>query len=283
MSANTVSQKEKAKQLAALHNGTRILVLPNAWDAASARLFEEAGLPVVATTSAGLANSLGYPDGQYAPLDEVLFVVRRIVQTVRVPVTVDIEAGYGSDSVESVVRTIEAVLDTGAVGFNLEDAEPGTGALADVNLQIEKIQALRALATERDIPFVINARTDAYHLQGLGEDEKFRMAVERANAYRAAGADCLFVPFVTYPETIARLAESINGPLNVLAMPGTPPAGALEVMGVRRVSSGSGPNRATLALVREIARELLNEGTYRSFTERSIPYVELNALFKRGE
>jgi 2-methylisocitrate lyase-like PEP mutase family enzyme len=274
----SATQQEKAVQFRALHAGPRILVLPNAWDAISARLYEDAGFPAVATTSAGVAVALGYPDGQYAPREEVLFVVRRIARTVQVPVSADIEAGYGAHSVEEVVRTVQGVLEAGAVGINLEDAADAENALVDIGLQVEKVQALRALADAQGVPLVINARTDAFHLPHLDAAEKLRMAVERANAYRQAGADCLFVPFVSDAPTIAALARAIDSPLNILPMPGTPPVAELERLGVRRVSVGSGPHRATLALVRRIAQELRDRGTYASFMETAIPYAEVNAL-----
>jgi 2-methylisocitrate lyase-like PEP mutase family enzyme len=275
----TISQAQKAERFRALHAGPRILVLPNAWDAASARLYEDAGFPAVGTSSAGVANALGYADGQQAPREEVLFVASRIAQTVQVPVTVDIEAGYGAHAVAEVVYTVRGVLEAGAVGINLEDAAFGASTLVDIGLQIEKIKALRALGDEVGVPLVINARTDAFHLEALDAATRFRLAVERANAYREAGADCLFVPFITTAATLADLVQAIDGPLNVLAMPGTPDVAELGRMGVRRVSVGSGPHRATLALVRRIAHELRDQGTYRSIMEQAIPYPEVNALF----
>ena len=276
------SQQEKAQTFRALHTGAHILVLPNAWDVASARIFEKAGFTAVATTSAGVANSLGYSDGQYAPRDEVLFVVRRIAQSVQVPVTADIEAGYGVNSVEEVLTTVRGVLEAGAVGINLEDSDGDVnGTLVEVGLQVEKIKAIREVAASEGVPLVINARTDAFHLARLDRADQFALAVERANAYRAAGADCLFTPFVTDAITIATLIKEVNGPLNILAMPGTPSVAELEQMGVKRVSVGAGPFRATLALVQRIARELHEQGTYRAFLDNAMPYAEANALFTR--
>lgn len=274
----STTQQEKAERFRALHLGPRMLVLPNAWDAASARIFESEGFPAVATTSAGVANTLGYPDGQYAPREEVLFLVRRIAATVQVPVTADIEAGYGANSVEEVVKTVRGVLEAGAVGVNLEDAAREKSALVDVGLQVEKIQALRALAGTFGVPLVINARTDAFNIPSLSASEKFATAVKRANAYRAAGADCLFVPFVVDEPTIAGLVKTIDGPLNILPMAGAPPIAELERLGVRRVSTGSGPCRACLALARRIARELRDQGTYHAIMDQTIPYAEVNAL-----
>jgi 2-methylisocitrate lyase-like PEP mutase family enzyme len=275
-----MDQGERAVRLRALHAGLRILVLPNAWDAASARIFEAAGFPAVATTSAGVANCLGYADGEYAPREEVLFMVRRIAATVEVPVTADVEAGYGANSVEEVVKTAQGVLEAGAVGLNLEDSADNTGTvLTQIGLQVEKIRAIRAVGDAAGIPIVINARTDAFHLPDVTTEERFVLAVERANAYRAAGADSLFVPFVTDAAIIAKLVQAIDGPVNILALPGTPPVAELEQLGVRRVSVGSGPNRATLAIVRRIAHELRDHGTYNAITEQTIPYAEVNQLF----
>ena len=276
-----LTQAEKAAQFRALHTGSSILVLPNAWDAVSARLFEDAGFPAIGTTSAGVANTLGYPDGQAAPREEVLFLVRRIAQTVQVPVTADIEAGYGTNSVAEVVKTVQGVLDAGAVGINLEDAADEADALTDLGLQVEKIKAVRALADSRSVPLVINGRTDAFHLSPLDTEARFALAVERLNAYRDAGADSLFAPFLTDGVIIARLARAVNGPLNILATPGTPSVAELARLGVRRVSVGSGPNRATLALTRRIAHELRNQGTYTAFMEQTIPYAEVNQLLTR--
>ncbi len=272
------TQREKAIAFRELHDGPRILVLPNAWDAISARIFEAAGFPAVGTTSAGVANVLGYRDGEFAPREEVLFLVRRIASTVQIPVTADIEAGYGADSVEEVVKTVQGVLDAGAVGINLEDSAYEATELIDKGLQIEKIRAVRALGESAGVPIVINARTDAFHLSNLSAAEQFALAVERANAYREAGADCLFVPFVTDATVIGDLAKAINGPLNILALPGAPPVSALAVLGVGRVSVGAGPHRATLALTRKIAEELRDHGTYESITAETIPYPEVNAL-----
>lgn len=277
------SQQEKAETLQAQHTGEHILVLPNAWDVASARIFEEIGFGAVATTSAGVANSLGYPDGQYAPRDEVLFVVRRIAQSVQVPVTADIEAGYGANSVDEVLTTVRGVLEAGAVGINLEDSDGDVnGTLVEVGLQVKKIKAIRELAASKGIPLVINARTDAFHLAHLDRAGQFALAVERANAYRETGADCLFTPFVSDASTIAALVKAVDGPLNILAMPGTLPVAALEQMGVKRVSVGAGPFRATLALVQRIARELHEQGTYCAFLDEAMPYAEANNLFARN-
>lgn len=268
-----MTQQEKANTLRALHQGPRILVLPNAWDVATARVFEEAGFPAIATTSAGIANALGYPDGGGISRDEMLEVVGRIARAVQVPVTADVEAGYGDP-----VATAKAVVAAGAVGMNLENVvgeNPDT--LADLAAQTAIIRAIRDLK----LPLVLNARNDIY-LANIGDPAtRFSRTVERLNAYREAGADCLFAPGVRDPEIIAALAKEVRGPLNILATAGAPPVAELERMGVARMSVGSGPARAALGLVRRIAFELRDHGTFSSMLDGQIPYAEINAMLRR--
>ena len=268
-----MSLSEKAAQLRALHHGPSILVLPNAWDAASARVIEDAGFPAIATTSAGVAFSLGYPDGQRVSRAEMLGAIRRIASAVRVPVTADIEAGYG-ETPEAVAETIRGVVEAGAVGVNLEDSwECDRGpVLADLALQQERIRAARDAAS---IPLVINARTDVF-LRRLGDEAE---AVRRLNAYLKAGADCAFPILVREPAVIARLVGAIAGPVNILAGPGAPSIPELHRLGVARVSFGSALMRAALGLTRRIANELKSSGTYGSFPEDAIPSPEANRLF----
>jgi 2-methylisocitrate lyase-like PEP mutase family enzyme len=271
--------KEKAALFRKLHDRARLLVLPNAWDAASARVFEEAGFPAIATTSAGIAASLGYPDGERISRGEMAKAVARIAKAVRVPVSADFEAGYGPIP-KAVRQTVEAALEAGAVGMNLEDA---TGdrvrPLFDPEVQAERIRAARDAAG--DAGFFINARTDVYLLEVGAEAARFDRTVRRAKAYLEAGADGIFVPGVADRELIGRLAKAVDAPLNVLAGPGTPPAAELQALGVARLSIGSGAMRASLGLTRRIARELLDAGTYGLLTEGAIPYAEVNELLDR--
>jgi 2-methylisocitrate lyase-like PEP mutase family enzyme len=276
-----MTQQAKADLFRQLHNGPDVLVLPNAWDVASARIFEQAGYRAIATTSAGIAAVLGYPDGQRISRSLMVEAVERIAHGVALPVTADMEAGYGA-TVEVVADTARAVLAAGAIGMNFEDATDRPDApLMDIASQVERIRAIRAVAAEKGIALVLNARTDVY-LLGIGDPEsRFEEAVRRANDYRQAGADCLFIPGVSDAATIGRLVKAIGGPINILAVSGTPPIAELARLGVARVSLGSGPMRATLALVRRIARELMEQGTYTAFTESAIPYAEVNRLFER--
>lgn len=277
------SQKLKAELLVKLHSGGRILVLPNAWDVASARVLEELGYPAILTTSAGVAAVLGYPDGQHVGRDEMLEAVQRITGAVHVPVTADMEAGYGS-SPEEVAETAKAVLQAGAVGMNLEDVTEATeNSQVELPLQVEKIRAIRQVAAACDVPLVLNARTDIY-LNKIGDAEtRFERTVERLQAYRNAGADCLFAPGVTDRGIIANLVAAIDGPLNILIMPGCPSVNELQALGVARASTGSSAMRATLGLLRRIGKELMESGKYSNLFEGAIPYAEVNQMLARSK
>ena len=196
---NRDTQRAKAEAFRAMHDRSRILVLPNAWDAMSARVIEEAGARAIATTSAGVAFSVGYPDGEAIPLDEMIAAIARIARVVTIPVSADIESGFANDTRE-LAETIRRVIEAGAVGINLEDqVHDGTRRLYDLEVAVERVRAAREAAEATGVPLVINARTDVY-LLGVGEPEtRFEHAVRRANAYRKAGADCLFVPAVGQP------------------------------------------------------------------------------------
>lgn len=267
--------QEKAESLRKLHAGPQALVLPNAWDVASARLVEEAGFPAIATSSAGVAFALGYPDGQRISRAEMLDMVRRIAAAVKVPVTADVEAGYGTTE-DSAAETARGVVGAGAVGMNLEDTGPD-GNLLSLEAQAGRIRAARAAADKTGVRIVINARTDAFAMRDLAGDRRVTEAVRRANAYLEAGGDCAFVPFVTDREVIARLAREIRGPVNVLAGPGAPPIAELQRMGVRRVSVGGGLARAAYARARRVAIELKERGTYETLSD-AVTYAEMQKL-----
>lgn len=270
----------KAKLFQQMHLGPEILVIANAWDAGSARVFEEAGIRAVGTGSAGVAFSHGFPDDEFIPRDVMLRAIGEIVAAVKVPVTADILSGLG-ETVDEVIGTIRDVIGLGAVGVNIEDgSEAGGPHLVDIDRQVEKLRAVRAAADGAGVPIVINARTDSYWLKLGDERERLRVSIERANRYREAGADCLFVPAAANPETIRTLVKEIGGPVNILTVPGCPSITELNALGVRRVSEGSGPVRATMMLTRRIAHELLSRGTYASFHDAAIPYPEANQLFR---
>jgi 2-methylisocitrate lyase-like PEP mutase family enzyme len=278
---NVQAQALKAEQLRKLHRGPRMLVLPNAWDVISARIIEELGFPAIATTSAGIAATLGYPDGQKISREEMLGVVARIAKAVHVPVTADVEAGYGV-TIDDMTQTVKAVVAAGAVGMNLEDVTASDeDSQVDLALQVEKIRAIRRATESLGVPLVLNARTDTYLLPIGPVETRYDRTVERLRAYREAGADCLFAPGLKDPDTIAKLVRAVSGPLNILLMPGMPTLRELENMGVARASAGSGVMRATLGLTRRIAKEMLEAGTYASMLEGTVPFAEVNELLAR--
>ena len=270
-------QKNKAEAFRRLHSGGEVLLLPNAWDVASARITEESGFAAIATTSAGIAFSLGYPDGQRIPKDEMLAAVTRIANAVRVPVTADVESGYG-DSPEHVAQTARAVIEAGAVGMNLEDATGDSAhPLVELPLQLERIRAVREMAARLNVPLVLNARTDVYLLQVGDAAKRYDAAVLRLRVFRDAGADCVFLPGLRDAATIARLAADLQCPVNILAGPGSPSVPELRKLGVARISLGSGPMRASLGLLRRLAEELRTTGTYAAM-DGAPSHAEMNAL-----
>ena len=272
-------QKERAQQFLELHRGPQILILPNVWDAASARVVEAEGFPALATSSAGLANTLGYRDGERIPLDDLLWMVRRITRVVQAPVSVDFESGF-AETPEHAAANCRRLLDAGVVGINLEDGTRDPAKpLTDAELQVEKIRAIRATAAAAGISFVINARTDIF-LRAVGPEEtRFDRAVERLLQYRQAGADCLFIPGVTELPAITRFVAALHAPVNILATAGAPSILQLKQAGVARVSFGSGPMRATMGLLQRIAREAHQSGEFGAMLEHAIPYRDANALF----
>jgi 2-methylisocitrate lyase-like PEP mutase family enzyme len=273
-----MKQAELARKFRQLHAKCP-LVLPNAWDAASARIFEAAGAPAIATTSAGVSWSLGRPDGQNLGRREMLQVVRQIVQTVSVPVNADIESAYGKGSLEDVAETVRELIAIGAAGINLEDTPGRNGqVLLTPEEQAERIGIARKAAKAAGGDLVINARTDVYLFQVGAAETRFDAVVQRAKTYLQAGADCMFVPGVVDAETIGRLVKVIDGPLNIMAMPGAPTAPQLGKLGVARLSVGPGVAQVALAAAQRAARELLEEGTYRAL-EAGLPFAELNAMF----
>jgi len=270
-------QNTKATTLRAMHRGPKLLLLPNAWDVASARIFEESGFGAIATTSAGVAFSLGYPDGQKISKEEMLARVARIARAVKVPVTADVESGYGGRP-EDAAQTAREVIAAGAVGMNLEDATHNDETpLVELPLQLEKIHAVKEAAMKARVLLVLNARTDVYLLEVGSPATRYDEALKRLIAFRDAGAECVFIPGVRDPETIARFVRDLQCPINILAGPGSPSIPELERVGVARVSLGSGPMRATLGFLQRMAKELRSRGTYSSL-EGAPPHNTVNQM-----
>ncbi|WP_083338956.1 isocitrate lyase/PEP mutase family protein [Chromobacterium sphagni] len=259
------------------------LLLANAWDCASARLFAAAGLPAIGTTSGGIAYARGYRDAQHIGREAMLREIAAIAQCVKLPLSADIEAGYGLNP-EEVALTVRGALAAGAVGVNLEDNGHGllTQPLFDIAAQAARLAAARQAADQAGLPLWINARVDTW-LLGLGRDEEDRLAqtVARGNAYLAAGADMVFVPGLTDAALAARLAAALSGPLNLMALPGVAGAEAWFAAGASRVSLGVGPMLASMGLVRDMACEAV-QGAWPTMATRCYGFAEAEALFAAG-
>jgi 2-methylisocitrate lyase-like PEP mutase family enzyme len=296
MIATMPTQAQQAVQLLELHHGITPVILINAWDAASAAMVAHCGLPAIASSSAALANAMGFPDGQHLPWPQMLDAVQRIVRAVSVPVTADIESGFAANPQE-LEATIAQIIGVGAVGVNLEDAQPGQdarGPLFPLAEQIARIKAARRAALAQKIHLVINARTDAYWQAGVSPEEALRNTLERGKAYLESGADCIFVPGLRNADHIKALIHHLrtihpdanphanaHAPVNILAGPDVPSIPELAKLGVKRVSYGSGPHRAAMGLLRRMATEAGSSGTYTALTEGAVPYAEINGLFRK--
>jgi 2-methylisocitrate lyase-like PEP mutase family enzyme len=269
---------EKAERLRALHVPGRPLVLPNAWDAGSAKIIAAEGFPAIATTSAGVAFSYGVPDGEAISRADMLHACRRMAAAVSVPVTADVEAGYGNEP-KAVGYTVMELLGAGVVGGNFEDSTDASGgALFDLDLATARIAAGRKAADDAGVPFVINGRTDAL-IRIKDKEAAFAEAVKRLNAYRKAGADCLFAPFTADPGVIGRLVKAVDGPLNIILQP-TITVAEMAKLGVARISLGGHLSRAAFAVARRAARELKEHGTAQ-FAKEGMDYGELQKLMAR--
>lgn len=246
-----------------------LLILPNAWDAASARLAESCGAKAVATSSSAMSWAHGVPDGEHLTAQMRASALRELIRAVRVPVSVDLEAGYGED----ITPAVRAVLDEGAVGINLEDGEAAPETL------IAKIGAAKRAGVAAGVALFVNARTDVYLHALVPPEQRLAETLARAARYREAGCDGLFVPGVVDEAEIAALAQGCGLPLNVLARPGLPLPAKLEALGVRRLSLGGAIAQAALGLARQLCQAVLERGDYGELFAGQVPYAEMNALF----
>lgn len=271
------NQTDKAARLREL-GITGIYVLPNAWDAGSAVLTARAGAKVIATTSAGVSWALGRADGEHLTREENIAVIRRISDAVDLPVSADIEGGYGPTP-DDVAQTVRDVIAAGAVGVNLEDSNTVTGYLFTVDEQAARIRAARVAASDAGLPeLVINARTDVYLFQ-IGEPAgRFEDVINRAQAYADAGADILFVPGLLDLATIRQLVNASPLPINIMAGPGAPTIRQLTDAGVRRVSLGSAIAQAAYGAAISAARETFHGGTY-EVVSSGADFGEINGAF----
>lgn len=281
-----MDRKALATLLRSLHKQGDPLILLNAWDAGSARLIEQAGAKAIATTSAGVALALGYPDGQKLPWPEQIANVRRIARVVRLPISADVESGYAA-SPARLQHNIGELIDAGAVGLNLEDAtDQSTPTVRKKNLfpldqQLASLRAVRDAGEKKGVPIVINARTDAYWADSTEpEEDRIAETIRRGRAYIEAGADCIFIPGATTLSLIKRLVDEIGAPVNILAGKGAPSVAELARAGVARISVGSGLFRSAYARAQQAAAEVFQTGVYTAFTETTIQYHDFNRLYE---
>ena len=277
-------QKIKAELFLKFHQDEEILVLLNSWDTGSSKLIEACGFKAVATTSMGVAASMGYPDSQVIQLSEMLGVITGIVNAVQVPVSVDIEAGYGNN-LNEVIDSVRKIIATGIVGINIEDSIDMSPVLIDEMEFCERISAIRSLSDSLGFHLVINARTDSFYTSSVTLQEKLSESIRRGNKYREAGADCIFVQPVWEKETISTLVKEINAPINILANPSigagmAPTIRELQDLGVARVSLGSSLMKATLALIKKVADELSEKGTYNLLLDTLSPLPDAAMAYK---
>lgn len=260
-----------------LHHGDRVLLLPNVWDAVSAALFADAGARAIATTSAGLAWSRGYADGNALPRASLLSAVSAVCAVAgNKPVTVDIEGGY-SDSADDVADLVTQLCGLGIAGINLED---GTGA---PEVLVAKIAAVKRRVRQAGLDVFVNARTDVFLRELTSSSESVRETVARAKRYASAGADGIFVPDLTQRDAIRSVAESVDLPLNLLAAPSLAPASELFELGVRRISAGSSLAKLALGTARDAAEAFIRDGRCEAlFSPRSVDYGKTNALLRGG-
>lgn len=271
---SNTAQQDRARQFRALHaEHDTALVLPNVWDAVSARLMQQCGVKAIATTSGGVSWAHGYADGGALPMQAHLATVREIVRVVQLPLTVDLEDGYADDAA-TVAANVAEFIKAGAVGINIED-----GAAAPA-LLVAKIAAIRQLAMQMEVDLFINVRTDVYLRALVAPELRVEESIARAALYRRAGADGLFVPGLADLEQMRSISAAVAMPLNVMAVPGLAGVQQLVRHGARRVSAGTALMQAVLAHTRTMAADMLATGSFDALFENAVPYGELNAMLK---
>ncbi len=265
------SIKAKAAAFHELHHADHLLVLPNCWDALSALILREVGAKAIATTSAGLAWAHGYGDGEKLPVDILVQAIREITRVIDLPVTVDLESGF-SDDLAAFARTIEAVIDAGAVGINLEDGSKAPELLT------AKIGVVKEVAGRKDVPFFLNARTDVVLRSMAPEPEAVTEVIRRGSLYREAGGDGFFVPGLVQLDKIRMIVESVNLPLNVLATRGVATIAEIEKSGAKRLSVGARLSEAVFGRLKQIGTKLLRDRSLEGLFVGSLSFAEINQL-----
>lgn len=273
---------EKAENLLSLHSNGNLLVLPNIWNPIGARVLEAKGFPAVATASAAIAESLGYQDGEKLQLETMLDIVERIARSVHIPVTADIETGYG-ESIDELKNSIRRVIEAGIVGINIEDSLEEGGPLRSIEEQCARLSAVRSVSREMGVPLVINARTDCYLSELYPSDgEKLEESVIRAKAYGEAGADCIYVIGPGDRDTLVELRKRIGLPINSLATPGSLSLKELQTIGINRVSFGPFIFRSCLKKFVDITDELIDGGDYEAWSANTLSGRDSGVFLMKG-
>ena len=279
---NQAILSEKAKRLLELHNNGELLVLPNVWNPIGARVLERKGYPAVATASAAIAESLGYPDGENLKFATMFDVIGRIARSVDVPVTADIESGYG-DTIDELKESIRRVIEAGVVGVNIEDSLEEGGALREIEEQCERIRAVRDVANDLGVHLVINARTDVYLSNTLpSKEDRLNESAKRAKAYSDASADCIYVIGPGDKNTLIELRKWIASPINTLVTPGSASLAVLQEIGINRVSFGPFIFRSCLKKFADIADALIEGEDYASWADNLMSGGESKEYLMHG-
>ena len=275
------TQLEEAEGFRSMHQGRgKTLVLPNAWDVASARMFEKSGFKAVATSSAGVLVSLGYVDDDESGFEDYLRTIKRMGDLLTVPLSVDILGGMAA-SLSDLENVVMKIIEAGAVGLNIEDFDQHSQQLVDAETQVERLKAIKEKGASMGIPLVINARTDALRHGSGNEQEKFREAATRSRLYRDAGADCVYPMGLVEKKQIADFVGLMDHfPVNVMLRDKLPPLRELEELDVRRLSFGPYASYSIMGALKRISAEVLEKGDFSSLLNGAITYAELNDLVK---
>src|SRR5665213_98102 len=271
-------QLEKGNLLNTLHHKSKLLVLPNIWDPLGAILLESLGYAAVATASASIAFSNGYPDGEKIPFKELLHILRKIINSVTIPVTAEIESGYATNNAE-LKENIKMLLDIGIAGINFEDTNKDDKTIISIEAQCEKLSLIRNTASEMGVPLFINARTDVYlKANNLSAEEKLAETIRRGKAYKDAGADGFYPIFLKEKESMKTIVQEVGLPVNILLLPGIPDFETLQATGVARVSLGPGFLKMAINAMKNIAEKLLQYHGQAQVSENPITSAYLNNL-----
>jgi 2-methylisocitrate lyase-like PEP mutase family enzyme len=275
-------QKEKVKQFYNLHHSGKLLVLPNIWDILGAKLLQDLGYPAIATASASVAFTNGYDDGEKMPFDDVLKLLKKIADSVAIPVTADIESGFADNEIQ-LAQNVKQLLATGIAGINIEDTDKKTNLLMSSEVLCRKIQLIKQVAKETGTDIFINARADVY-VRGKGFDTpalKLKETIERGNAYKSAGADCFFPLAVQQESDIKSIVDDLKMPVNIILIPGIPELKKLHEIGVARVSLGPGFLKIAINAMKNIAERLQNMEGLKDITENKVTSDYLKKLVNR--